>query len=116
VLEAATNSSITFSWNAPLSNGGSPITGYKAYINALDEGDWKLIYDGTGQPTVLVWQQAGLKRGMHYRFKTSALNIIGEGANSTESTLLCAQTPSAPGQPQYVSSSLTSITIAWSSP
>jgi len=41
---------------------------------------------------------------------------VGEGANSTESTLLCAATPLAPGQPQYVTSNETSITIDWSAP
>jgi len=50
---------------------------------------------------------------MHYRFKSAAINYVGEGANSTESTLLCAATPSAPGQPQFISSTLSQITIAW---
>jgi hypothetical protein len=46
ILEAATDSSITVSWNAPSEDGGSPITGYKLYINPLDDGDWYLIYNG----------------------------------------------------------------------
>jgi titin len=68
VLEAATDSSITASWNMPTSSGGSPITGYRLYINALEEGDWKLAYDGDNQPTVLVYQVLNLERGMSYRF------------------------------------------------
>lgn len=54
VLEEATETSITFSWSAPADNGGSPVTGYKAYMNALDDGDWWLAYYGSNQPTILV--------------------------------------------------------------
>ena len=54
VLEEATETSITFSWSAPADNGGTPVTGYKAYINALDDGDWWMAYDGSNQPTILV--------------------------------------------------------------
>jgi hypothetical protein len=41
---------------------------------------------------------------------------VGVGANSTESILLCAATPAAPGQPQYVSSTETQITFEWVAP
>jgi hypothetical protein len=55
VLEAATETSVTVSWSVPSSDEGSPITGYKLYMNPVDDGDWYLIYDGSGQPTVLTW-------------------------------------------------------------
>ena len=96
-MEAATNSTITVSWSVPAYSGLSPITGYKLYINPLDDGDWTLIYDGKGQPTVLQHEVEGLKRGLHYRFISAAVNYVGQGLNSTESVLLCADTPNAPG-------------------
>lgn len=46
ILETATNSTITLSWNAPSTSGGVPISGYRVYMNELMQGDWKLIYDG----------------------------------------------------------------------
>ena len=51
-LESSTDSEIVISWNAPSYDGGSPITGYKVFMNPLNEGDWQLSFDGTGQPTV----------------------------------------------------------------
>jgi titin len=97
VLEAATETSISISWSVPASDGGTPITGYKVYMNPIDDGDWYLIYDGSGQPTVLTLTESNLVRGAYYRFKSQAINLVGEGFNSTESTLLCAETPYAPG-------------------
>jgi hypothetical protein len=48
VLESSTDSDMIVSWGAPADNGNSAITGYRLYINALDDGDWSLIYDGNG--------------------------------------------------------------------
>lgn len=81
-LEAATNSSITIAWSVPTNNGGVPVSGYKVYINSLDQGDWFLIYDGTGQPTVLTTEIDNLTRGELYRFYVTAVNYVGEGAKS----------------------------------
>ena len=53
---------------------------------------------------------------MEYRVKVSAINLVGEGANSTEGIFLCAETPVAPGQPKHVSSTETEITIRWTPP
>jgi len=36
VFEQATHTSITIAWNAPSFNGGSRVTGYKVYMNAVD--------------------------------------------------------------------------------
>ena len=63
----------------------------------MNDGDWALAYDGTGQPTIHVYLIENLERGMFYRLKSSALNYVGEGGNSTEAVLLCAETPTAPG-------------------
>jgi titin len=79
VLDASTDSSMTISWSVPAYNGGSAITGYKVFINPLDDGDWSEIYDGAGQPTILTYKIEGLKRGLHYRFQSIALNYVGEG-------------------------------------
>ena len=45
-LEAATETSITVAWNAPSNDGGSAVTGYRLYMNYLNDGDWELVYDG----------------------------------------------------------------------
>ena len=104
ILEAATETSLTISWNPPANDGGTPIIGYRAYMNDLTDGDWVLIYDGYQQPTVLVKTQEGLKAGEYYRFRISSINLVGEGQVSDDSTLLCAAHPGAPSQPQVVSS------------
>lgn len=36
VFEQATHTSITIAWNLPANNGGSAITGYRVYMNAVD--------------------------------------------------------------------------------
>ena len=77
VRESASESSITVSWSPPDTDGGAQITGYRLYINPLDDGDWSLVYDGDGQPTVLVYTVTGLERGKEYRFKSSASNFVG---------------------------------------
>ena len=96
MLESATNSSMIISWNQPENNEGISITGYQLFMSALDDGDWHLVYDGSGQPTIYVTEVSSLQRGMFYRFKTRALNYVGAGGNSTDAVLLCAATPSAP--------------------
>jgi len=96
IFELATHTSITIAWNLPANNGGASITGYRVYMNALDQGDWNLVYNGVSQPTKLSWREANLKPGGLYRFKVSALNLVGESPQSPETTILCAATPAAP--------------------
>lgn len=103
VFEQATHTSITIAWNPPGSNGGSTITGYRVQMNAVDQGDWNMIYDGTSQPTKLFLKQIGLKSGGLYRFRVSAINSVGEGPYSVDATFLCAATASAVSQPFVVS-------------
>ena len=45
-LETATDSSITIAWNPPANDGGSPVIGYRVYMNYLNDGDWELVFDG----------------------------------------------------------------------
>ena len=100
----------------PANTGGVAVNGYKVYINSLDQGDWFLAYDGTGQPTVLTTEIDNLQRGELYRFYVTAVNYVGEGTQSPQAVLLCAATPTAPGQPTIISSSPTSISFRWTAP
>lgn len=115
-LEAATDSTITIAWNPPAHDGGSAIIGYRVYMNYLRDGDWEMVYDGYQQPSVVYFTMEDLQGGDLYRFRVSSINIVGEGDPSDEDTFLCASLPSAPSQPQFVTSTQESITIKWRPP
>jgi len=115
-MDASTKDSITLAWNAPGSDGGNSISGYKVYMNDLLSDVWELVYDGTNFPSTLTYTKTGLEAGNYYRFKVAALNGVGEGSSSPSATLLASDYPSAPGQPQLVSSTATQVIIEWSPP
>lgn len=57
-LEGSQKSTITIAWNALTgiaNTGGTPITGYRVYLNDLLSDTWKLVYDGSNYPSTLTY-------------------------------------------------------------
>ena len=97
ILEATTSTSISVTWNEPVNNGGSPISGYRLIMNDLLADDvFSLIYDGANYPARLSFTKYGLTPGKYYRFKVSSMNKNGESAPSAESKFLAADFPASP--------------------
>src|SRR5271157_3602728 len=88
----AGNTQVILNWAAPVSNGGSPNTGYKVYQGTTSGGETLLATLGV----VLTYTSTGLTNGQIYYFQVSALNAIGEGARSTEVSATPATVPGAP--------------------
>ena len=63
-------------WTAPLSNGGSAITGYKVEYAVSSGTDWKSI---TAAATATTATVTGLINGTSYLFRVSAVNVAGTG-------------------------------------
>lgn len=108
ILEGTTSTSISVSWNEPVNNGGSPVSGYRLYMNDLLADDvFNLIYDGANYPASLSFTVEGLTPGKYYRFKVSSMNKNGESAPSIEAKFLAADFPAAPSQPYLIQSTST---------
>lgn len=74
------NTSATVNWTAPVSNGGSPITGYSVrVVNAANVQVGALRPAAAGATSLVV---TGLTNGTAYRFQVSAINAIGTGTAS----------------------------------
>ena len=100
------NTQITFSWQVPTSNGGSPITGYKI----ADSTD-AIVYDGTGN-TAITTTITGLTNGTSYIYKISALNSRGASSYSAPITII-AGLPATPTGFSAVAGDK-SVTLSWS--
>ena len=68
VFETATETSISFAWSPPADDGGSSITGYKAYMNDFTDDQEVLVYDGNSFPSVLTFTKQNLTAGRDYRY------------------------------------------------
>ena len=81
VVGATGNKSVTLSWTAP-SDGGSPITNYRVtpFIGATAQ---TAILTGSTGTTFTV---TGLTNGTAYTFAVAAINALGTGSNSAQST------------------------------
>ncbi|CAB4322396.1 unannotated protein [freshwater metagenome] len=112
------NGQVTVAWSAPLSNGGSAVTGYT--VQAFNAAGTDAIDGKTCTPTAATGTNcivAGLTNGTAYTFKVTAANAKGSGSASDASAAATPATvPSAPGSPQATANSLKSVTISWSAP
>jgi PKD repeat protein len=84
---SAGNGQVALSWTAPASNGGVDITSYHVYRGTASGGETLLTSGGcSGLGSVLSCTDTGLTNGQAYFYKVTAVNAIGEGAQSSEAT------------------------------
>ena len=88
---------VTVTWQAPADNGGAPITGYKVQWRPENEG----YADPGRQATVtdltdLSYEIGGLTNGTRYIVRVAAVNSIGDGGVSPETSATPSTTPAAP--------------------
>src|SRR5205807_1350133 len=107
----ATGTQISLSWQAPSSNGGSPITNYKIY-RSTSSGNERLL---TTIGNVTSYTDTGLTNGATYYYKVAAVNSIGISPQSSEASA----STSIPSAPQNLQASVTgagNVTLAWQVP
>src|SRR5437773_1618205 len=85
------NAQVTLTWQAPASDGGSPITNYKIYRGLAPTGETLLATIGN----VLTYTDTSVTNGVTYYYQVSAVNGAGEGPRSNEASA----TPSPPPPP-----------------
>jgi titin len=107
------NTSVSLTWTAPTSNGGSAITDYVVQ-SSPDGSIWTTFADGTS--TLTSATVTGLTNGQGYTFRVAAANVAGTGNFSTASGSVTPAT--VPGAPTSVSGTPgnTSVSLTWSAP
>jgi fibronectin type 3 domain-containing protein len=110
---SAGNGSVSLSWSAPTSNGGSAITGYNVYRGTSPGGE--ATTPVTTGVTGTSFTDTGLANGTTYYYKVAAVNSAGTSPPSNEASA----TPQVPSAAAYVgrvgsataSSSRTTISV-----
>src|SRR5262249_38727081 len=103
--------SVSLSWTAPASDGGSSVTGYNVY-RGTSAGNETLL-DAVGNVTS--YTDPTVSGGGTYFYEVSALNEAGEGAPSNErsATVPAATAPGAPSL-DLASGAQSSVVLGWS--
>jgi fibronectin type 3 domain-containing protein len=111
---AGGNANVGLAWNAPSSNGGSAITGYKVYRGTSSGSETLLTTLGN----VTSWTDNGAANGTTYYYKVTAVNSVGESAASNELSATPSQPATVPGAPTLNSAAAGngSVGLAWSAP
>jgi titin len=109
------NASVSVSWAAPASNGGSPVTGYAVRTftaGGAQVGSTQLV---SASSTKLV--VSGLVNGTSYAFDVAALNAVGTGPSARTPLVMPlpsgVSTPSSPNKVTATAGTGTA-TVSWS--
>jgi hypothetical protein len=80
---------VTIGWTAPISDGGTAITGYDVYESTISgqEGD-KPVNPVPLSAYARSYARTGLKKGMRYFFKVKAVNAVGVGPASKQASAI----------------------------
>src|SRR5439155_861400 len=103
---------VTLVWQAPSSNGGSPITNYKIYKSTSSGTEG--LYATIGNVTS--YTNTGLGGGVTYYYKVSAVNSIGTSPLSNEATARTLAVPSAPQNLRATAGGIGNATLVWQAP
>ena len=110
----AGNARVTLSWTAPASNGGLPITGYKAYpVEAYAVSDTTISCITTGALTCAI---TDLVNGTAYTFAVVAMNSAGPGPASTTSSAVTPATLPGPPTAVRADAGQAEVTVRWNPP
>jgi titin len=107
----ASNGQVVLVWNAPASNGGSAVTGYRIE-RSTDGITWNTISSGVAGNTHTV---TGLTNGVTLMFRIAATNSIGDSAMTAAVTAVPAATATAP-QTFVGTAGDRAATLTWSAP
>jgi titin len=109
---------VTFEWQAPSEDGGSPVLDYEVYGDQGDDGLAVADFQLLSATTYLTreYTETAVEAGETYRFVVKARNDAGLGEASAVISIQAATPPSAPDTPTVVFQNEQTIEIAWSSP
>ena len=111
------SSTVSLSWTAPASNGGSAITDYTVQYSANSGSTWTTFARAASASTSAT--VTGLTRGTAYIFRVAAVNALGNGAFSAASSAITPPVnATAPGQPTNVAGTADDgqAFLAWTAP
>src|SRR6059058_141046 len=114
LVATAGDATVTLTWSAPNSNGGSPITNYRIYRGTSSNGETLKATIGN----VLTYTDTSVTNGVTYYYQVSALNNVGEGPRSNEASATPTAPATPPGAPQGLGATAgdATVTLTWSAP
>uniref|UniRef100_A0A665TCS8 Titin n=1 Tax=Echeneis naucrates TaxID=173247 RepID=A0A665TCS8_ECHNA len=117
-VTAITKDSMVVMWQAPKSDGGSPITNYN--VERKDKIGLRWVKCNKRRVKDLQFKATGLVVGHEYEFRVTAENAAGVSAPSVSSQFFKATDglykPGAPCNPRILDTTKSSITLAWNKP
>ena len=116
MARAGGSTAIELSWDAPASDGGARITGYRIEASRSRSSGWRVIRANT-QSGATTYRHTGLLAGSTWYYRVSAINGKGVGPASRVATGTTDAT--VPGQPRTLRAAGTSpnaIELNWDVP
>ena len=117
VMGTPGDGSVALSWEAPGSDGGSAITGYR--VSEYEGDSTTAARQIDTDSTETGYRVEELENGMSYTFSVAAINAVGTGPESDRTGVyIPTGTPSAPGSPSEVTGTPgdVSVALSWEAP
>ncbi|HET6530911.1 MAG TPA: peroxidase family protein [Actinoplanes sp.] len=106
----AGNAQATITWTAPVSDGGSPITGY-----TVERTNGTTVVLANVAATARSFTATGLANGTAYSFRVRAVNAAGAGAFSAGATVTPATVPGVPAIGAATAGNASAV-VRWTEP
>ncbi len=113
LVATAANGSVKLTWLAPVSQGGSPVTGYDLYQGGSPEGESTTPVTLPASPTS--YTVTGLTSTVAYYFTLAAVNPSGVGLPSGEVSAIPTGAPGAPSDLKATPGD-EQVGLSWSTP